>query len=231
MRQPPGDERNSMGQKTNPVGLRLGISRGWDSTWFARGKKYSDYLMEDAEIRRYLKSRLDKARVSKIEILRKPQEVEVVVWTARPGQVIGSKGSNIDRLTSELKVLVGGKSVKTKVQEIRKDRCDATLVADKVARQLEGRVSVRRAMRMAIRDAITDGAEGIKISCAGRLGGAEMSRTNTYHEGRVPLHTLRADIDFARDTAMTNYGTIGVKVWVYHGEVHGYALAEAPDGR
>ncbi len=209
-----------MGQKTNPVGLRLGISRGWDSTWFARGRKYAEYLKEDTDIRRYLGSRLEKARVSRIEIFRKPQEVEVVIWTARPGQVIGSKGSNIDRITNELKVLVGGKTVRTKVQEIRKDRCDATLVADKIARQIEGRVSVRRAMRMAIRDAITDGAEGIKVSCAGRLGGAEMSRVNTYHEGRVPLHTLRADIDFSRETALTTYGTIGVKVWIYNGEVH-----------
>jgi small subunit ribosomal protein S3 len=220
-----------MCQKTNPVGLRLGISRGWDSTWFARGRKYAEYLKEDSDIRRYLGSRLDKARVSRIEILRKPQEVEVVIWTARPGQVIGSKGSNIDRITNELKVLVGGKTVRTKVQEIRKDRCDAVLVADKVARQIEGRVSVRRAMRMAIRDAMTDGAEGVKISCAGRLGGAEMSRVNTYHEGRVPLHTLRADIDFARDVACTTYGTIGVKVWVYHGEVHEPPISGTTDGR
>ncbi len=220
-----------MGQKTNPVGLRLGISRGWDSTWFAKGRKYSEYLKEDADIRRYLGSRLEKARVSRIEILRKPQEVEVVIWTARPGQVIGSKGSNIDRITNELKVLVGGKTVRTKVQEIRKDRCDAVLVADKIARQIEGRVSVRRAMRMAIRDAMTDGAEGVKISCAGRLGGAEMSRVNTYHEGRVPLHTLRADIDFARDVALTTYGTIGVKVWVYHGEIHEPPVSGASDGR
>lgn len=220
-----------MGQKTNPVGLRLGISRGWDSTWFARGRKYAEYLKEDADIRRYLGSRLEKARVSKIEILRKPQEVEVVIWSARPGQVIGSKGSNIDRITNELKVLVGGKTVRTKVQEIRKDRCDATLVADKIARQIEGRVSVRRAMRMAIRDAITDGAEGIKVSCAGRLGGAEMSRVNTYHEGRVPLHTLRADIDFCRETALTNYGAIGVKVWIYHGEIHEPPIPGTVDSR
>ena len=220
-----------MGQKTNPVGLRLGISRGWDSTWFARGRKYAEYLKEDADIRRYLGSRLEKARVSRIEILRKPQEVEVVIWTARPGQVIGSKGSNIDRITNELKVLVGGKTVRTKVQEIRKDRCDAVLVADKIARQIEGRVSVRRAMRMAIRDAMTDGAEGIKVSCAGRLGGADMSRVNTYHEGRVPLHTLRADIDFARDVAKTTYGTIGVKVWIYHGEVHEPPISGTTDGR
>jgi small subunit ribosomal protein S3 len=220
-----------MGQKTNPIGLRLGISRGWDSTWFARGSKYAEYLKEDADIRRYLGSRLDKARVSRIEIYRKPQEVEVVIWTARPGQVIGSKGSNIDRITNELKVLVHGKTVRTKVQEIRKDRCDATLVADKIARQLEGRVSVRRAMRMAIRDAITDGAEGIKVSCAGRLGGAEMSRVNTYHEGRVPLHTLRADIDFAREVAQTTYGSIGVKVWIYHGEIHEPPVSGINEGR
>jgi len=220
-----------MGQKTNPIGLRLGISRGWDSTWFARGRKYAEYLKEDADIRRYLGSRLEKARISRIEILRKPQEVEVIIWTARPGQVIGSKGSNIDRITNELKVLVGGKTVRTKVQEIRKDRCDATLVADKIARQIEGRVSVRRAMRMAIRDAITDGAEGIKVSCAGRLGGAEMSRVNTYHEGRVPLHTLRADVDFAREVALTTYGTIGVKVWIYHGEIHEPPVSGLVDGR
>lgn len=220
-----------MGQKTNPIGLRLGISRGWDSIWFARGRKYAEYLKEDANIRRYLGSRLEKARVSKIEILRKPQEVEVIIWSARPGQVIGSKGSNIDRITNELKVLVGGKAVRTKVQEIRKDRCDAVLVADKIARQIEGRVSVRRAMRMAIRDAITDGAEGIKVSCAGRLGGAEMSRVNTYHEGRVPLHTLRADIDFARETALTTYGTIGVKVWIYHGEIHEPPVSGTMDSR
>ncbi|MCK4506259.1 MAG: 30S ribosomal protein S3 [Candidatus Aegiribacteria sp.] len=220
-----------MGQKTNPVGLRLGISRGWDSTWFARGKKYAEYLKEDTDIRKYLGSRLEKARVSRIEIFRKPQEVEVVIWTARPGQVIGSKGSNIDRITNELKVLVGNKTVRTKVQEIRKDRCDATLVADKIARQLEGRVSVRRAMRMAIRDAMTDGALGIKVSCAGRLGGAEMSRRNTYHEGRVPLHTLRADIDFARDIARTTYGIIGVKVWIYHGEIHEPPISGSVIGR
>ena len=220
-----------MGQKTNPVGLRLGISRGWDSTWFARGKKYAEYLKEDADIRRYLGSRLEKARVSRIEIFRKPQEVEVVIWTARPGQVIGSKGTNIDRITNELKVLVGDKTVRTKVQEIRKDRCDATLVADKIARQLEGRVSVRRAMRMAIRDAMTDGALGIKVSCAGRLGGAEMSRRNTYHEGRVPLHTLRADIDFSREIARTTYGIIGVKVWIYHGEIHEPPISGSEIGR
>ncbi|MCD4849020.1 MAG: 30S ribosomal protein S3 [Candidatus Aegiribacteria sp.] len=220
-----------MGQKTNPVGLRLGISRGWDSTWFARGKKYAEYLKEDTDIRRYLGSRLEKARVSRIEIFRKPQEVEVVIWTARPGQVIGSKGSNIDRITNELKVLVGNKTVRTKVQEIRKDRCDATLVADKIARQLEGRVSVRRAMRMAIRDAMTDGALGIKVSCAGRLGGAEMSRRNTYHEGRVPLHTLRADIDFSREIARTTYGIIGVKVWIYHGEIHEPPISGSAIGR
>lgn len=220
-----------MGQKTNPVGLRLGISRGWDSTWFARGKKYAEYLKEDTDIRRYLGSRLEKARVSRIEIFRKPQEVEVVIWTARPGQVIGSKGSNIDRITNELKVLVGNKTVRTKVQEIRKDRCDATLVADKIARQLEGRVSVKRAMRMAIRDAMTDGALGIKVSCAGRLGGAEMSRRNTYHEGRVPLHTFRADIDFSRDIARTAYGIIGVKVWIYHGEIHEPPISGSVIGR
>lgn len=208
-----------MGQKTNPIGLRLGISRGWDSVWFARGKKFAEYLEEDAKIRKYIRRRLDRAQIAGIIIERKPQEVQVTINTARAGLVIGSRGSTIDKLTKELNFLTG-KTVNTKVEEIRQPERDATLVAENVARQVENRISVRRAMKRAISDAMRTGAEGVKISCAGRLGGAEMSRVNTYHEGRVPLHTLRADIDFARCAARTTYGVIGVKVWIFNGEVH-----------
>lgn len=208
-----------MGQKTNPIGLRLGISRGWDSVWFARGRKFAEYLEEDAKIRKYIHRRLDRAQIAGICIERKPQEVQVTINTARAGLVIGSRGSTIDKLTKELNFLTG-KTVKTKVEEVRQPERNAALVAENVARQLENRISVRRAMKRAISDAMRTGAEGIKISCAGRLGGAEMSRVNTYHEGRVPLHTLRADIDFARCASRTTYGVIGVKVWIYNGEVH-----------
>ena len=207
-----------MGQKTNPVGLRLGINRGWSSTWFARGRDYARYLEEDAKIRKYIRERLDRAQISRIEIERKPQEVHVTIHTARAGLVIGSRGSTIDRLTRELAVVTEGKTVRTKAEELRNPELDARLVADSVVRQIEGRVSVRRAMRRAMQDAMRSGAQGMKIVCAGRLGGAEMSRRNSYHEGRVPLHTLRADIDFARSVARTTYGTIGVKVWIFHGE-------------
>ncbi|MBN1434668.1 30S ribosomal protein S3 [Candidatus Fermentibacterales bacterium] len=207
-----------MGQKTNPIGLRLGITRGWDSVWFARGRKYAEFLEEDARLRRYIRERLDRAQISRIEIERKPQEVQVTIHTARAGLVIGSRGSTIDRLTRELAVVTGGKTVRTKAEEVRNPELDANLVADSVVRQIEGRVSVRRAMKRAMQDAIRSGAQGMKITCSGRLGGAEMSRTNTYHDGRVPLHTLRADIDFARGVARTTYGAIGVKVWVFSGE-------------
>ena len=219
-----------MGQKTNPIGLRLGISRGWDSVWFAKGNKYAVLVKEDADIRKYLGSRLEKAQVARIEIFRKLDDVEIIIWTARPGHVIGSKGSTIDSITQELSVLTSGKKIRVKVEEIRKDRSNAVLIADKIARQLEGRVSVRRAMRMAIRDAMSDGVEGIKVMCSGRLGGAEMSRVNTYHEGRVPLHTFRPDIGFAKDSANTTYGKIGVKVWVYHGEVFERPVSGSNDG-
>lgn len=208
-----------MGQKTNPIGLRLGISRTWDSNWFARGRDFARYIKEDEDIRRYVYRRLERAQLSRVIIERKPQEVNVVISTARPGLVIGSRGSTIDSLTSELKHLTK-KTVKIKVNQVEKPETDAMLVADNVARQLENRVSVRRAMKRTISDTMRAGAEGIKITCSGRLGGAEMSRVNSYHEGRVPLHTLRADIDFARGIARTTYGVIGVKVWIYNGEVH-----------
>lgn len=216
-----------MGQKTNPVGLRLGIIRGWNSVWFARGKRYPEYLKEDAMLRQYIMKRLEKAQISKIEIERKPQEVQVTIHTARAGLVIGARGSMIDLLTRELKIYTG-KSVRTKVEEIRHPERNATLVADSIARQVESRISIRRAMKRAISDSMKAGAEGIKVSCSGRLGGAEMSRTNTYHEGRVPLHTLRADVDFARSIARTTYGVIGVKVWIYNGEIHEYPGQSGP---
>ena len=208
-----------MGQKTNPIGLRLGISRTWDSNWFARGRDFARYIEEDEQIRRYVYRRLERAQLSRIIIERKPQEVNVIISTARPGLVIGSRGSTIDSLTSELKHITK-KTVKIKVNQVEKPETDAMLVADNVARQLENRDSVRRAMKRTISDTMRAGAEGIKIMCSGRLGGAEMSRVNSYHEGRVPLHTLRADIDFARGIARTTYGVIGVKVWIYNGEVH-----------
>ena len=216
-----------MGQKTNPVGLRLGIIRGWNSVWFARGKRYPEYLKEDAMLRQYIMKRLEKAQISKIEIERKPQEVQVTIHTARAGLVIGARGSMIDLLTRELKIYTG-KTVRTKVEEVRHPERNASLVADSIARQVESRISIRRAMKRAISDSMKAGAEGIKVCCSGRLGGAEMSRTNTYHEGRVPLHTLRADVDFARSIARTTYGVIGVKVWIYKGEIHDYPGQTGP---
>lgn len=216
-----------MGQKTNPVGLRLGIIRGWNSVWFARGRRYPEYLKEDAMLRQYIMKRLEKAQISKIEIERKPQEVQVTIHTARAGLVIGARGSMIDLLTRELKIYTG-KTVRTKVEEIRHPERNASLVADSIARQVESRISIRRAMKRAISDSMKAGAEGIKVCCSGRLGGAEMSRTNTYHEGRVPLHTLRADVDFARSIARTTYGVIGVKVWIYNGEIHEYPGQSGP---
>lgn len=216
-----------MGQKTNPVGLRLGIIRGWNSVWFARGKRYPEYLKEDAMLRQYIMKRLEKAQISKIEIERKPQEVQVTIHTARAGLVIGARGSMIDLLTRELKIYTG-KTVRTKVEEVRHPERNASLVADSIARQVESRISIRRAMKRAISDSMKAGAEGIKVCCSGRLGGAEMSRTNTYHEGRVPLHTLRADVDFARSIARTTYGVIGVKVWIYNGEIHDYPGQTGP---
>jgi small subunit ribosomal protein S3 len=206
-----------MGQKTNPIGLRLGISRTWDSIWFARGKKFAEYLEEDMKIRKYIRERMEGAQISKIGIERKPQELQISIYTARAGLVIGSRGSTINKLTKELKILTG-KSVRTLVEEVRRPELDAALVAESIAHQIVKRVSVRRAMKRAISDAMRAGAEGIRVCCAGRLGGAEMSRVNQYHEGKVPLHTLRNKIDFARRVARTTYGTIGVKVWVSQGE-------------
>lgn len=208
-----------MGQKVNPIGLRLGIIKNWNSSWFDE-RNFADKLQEDLKLRKYIRSRLSKAAVSKIEIERTAKRVILTVHTARPGIVIGKKGAEVDKLREELRSLTG-KEVQINIQEIKKPELDAFLVAENVARQLEGKVSFRRAMKKAITSTMRLGAEGIKIMCSGRLGGAEMARTEQYKEGRIPLHTLRADIDYATATSKTTYGAIGVKVWIFNGEVIG----------
>jgi len=207
-----------LGQKVHPIGFRLGIIRTWDSRWFAGKKEFPQLLKEDITLRRYIRNRLKHAAVSKIGIERAPNRVTIDIHTARPGVVIGRRGVEVDRLKEELQYLTG-KEVVLNVHEIRRPELDALLVAENIARQLEGRVSFRRAMKKAVTSAIRAGAEGVKIRCSGRLGGVEIARTHEEKEGRVPLHTLRADIDFARATAYTIYGTIGVKVWIFKGEV------------
>jgi len=206
-----------VGQKTHPVGLRLGIVKTWDSQWFAR-KDFADLLEEDIKIRRYLENRLFNAALSKVVIKRAANKVTVNIATAKPGLVIGRRGTQVDQLRDELKHLTN-KDVYINIDEIKKPDVDASLVAQSIARQLEGRVSFRRAMKRAIQSAMRAGALGIRVHASGRLGGSEMARRETYREGRVPLHTLRADIDFARATAKTTYGTCGVKVWIFHGEI------------
>lgn len=208
-----------MGQKTNPIGFRLGIVKSWNSSWFDE-KGFADKLEEDLRLRKYIRNRLYKAAVSKIEIERTAKKVILTIHTARPGIVIGKKGSEVDHLREELRDLTN-KEVQININEIKKPELDAYLVAENVARQLEGKVSFRRAMKKAIQSSIRLGAEGIKIMCSGRLGGAEMARTEQYKDGRIPLHTLRADIDYASLTAQTTYGSIGVKVWIFNGEVIG----------
>jgi small subunit ribosomal protein S3 len=206
-----------MGQKTNPIGLRLGINRTWDSRWFST-KEYAKWLDEDVRIRKYIKKRLYKAGVAKIEIERSGEKATVNIYTARPGMVIGRKGAEVDMLRDELKH-VSGKEVQINIKDVKKPELNAQLVGEHIAMQLEQRVSFRRAMKKTIASAMRMGALGIRVQCAGRLGGAEMSRREGYHEGRVPLHTLRADIDFARATALTTFGCVGVKVWIYKGEI------------
>lgn len=209
-----------MGQKTNPVGYRLGFIKTWNSQWFAE-KDFSKKLNEDLLIRRYIKRRMADGAVSKIEIERTAKKIVVTVHTARPGVVIGKKGAEVDLLKEELKKLLQKKDIQININEIKHPEVDSYLVAQNIARQLEGKVSFRRAMKRSITSAIRLGAEGIKIVCSGRLGGAEMARTESYKEGRIPLQTLRADIDYATFTAITTYGCIGVKVWIYNGEVIG----------
>jgi small subunit ribosomal protein S3 len=206
-----------LGQKTNPVGLRLGINRMWDSKWFTT-KRYPEWLEEDIMIRRYIKKRLARAGVSSIGVERRGEKVRVHIYTARPGMVIGRKGAEVDFLSEELCHLTD-KQVNIDIKEVKKPELNAQLVAEHIAGQLEQRVSFRRAMKKAIQSAMRMGALGIKVKCSGRLGGAEMSRSEGYMDGRVPLHTLRANIEYARSTAFTTYGTVGVKVWIYLGEV------------
>ena len=216
-----------MGQKTNPIGMRLGIIRTWDSRWFAR-KDYPKLLEEDIFIRKYLKKRLSQAGISRIVIQRAVSKVTINISTARPGLVIGRRGQQVDQLRDELQHITK-KEIFLNIDEVKKPDIDATLVGEHVARQLEQRVSFRRAMKKAIASTMRSGAGGVRIVCSGRLGGAEMARTESYRDGRVPLHTLRADIDFARSTARTIYGTVGVKVWIFKGEVLDKgAAAEAP---
>ena len=208
-----------MGQKANPISLRLGYIRGWDSNWFG-GSNYADKLVEDENIRSYVKARLPKGSISKIIIERTLKLITVTINTARPGIIIGKGGKEVDKLKEELKRRTK-KEVQINIFEIKRPELDARLVADSIARQIEGRVSHKRAMKMAVASTMRMGAEGIKIKISGRLGGAEMARSEGYKEGRIPLHTFRADIDYAVGEAHTSYGRIGVKVWICKGEVFG----------
>jgi small subunit ribosomal protein S3 len=206
-----------LGQKVNPQGLRLNITRTWDSIWYA-DKEYSTYLIEDQKVKKFLKKRLQHAGLSKVNIERTGEQVRIKLFTARPGIVIGKKGAEIEVLKKELEKLITRK-VSLDIQEVRRPEADAQLVAENIAQQLVRRVAFRRAMKKAVSSALRFGVQGIKISCSGRLGGAEMSRCEWVREGRVPLHTLRADVDYALAEANTTYGIIGVKVWIFNGEV------------
>lgn len=207
-----------MGQKVHPNGMRLGIIRDWDAKWFATGREYSAQLIDDQKIREYLKGRLSNAAVSKIRIERNADNINVRIHTARPGIVIGKKGQDIEKLRTQLSQLVSG-VFSVSVEEMRKPEIDAQLVADSIAQQLVGRVAYRRATKRSLQNAMRLGAEGIKIMVSGRLNGAEIARKEWYREGRVPLHTLRADVDYATAEALTTYGILGIKVWIYKGEI------------
>ena len=209
-----------MGQKVHPTGMRLGIVKDHTSVWYADRKNYANYLLSDLQVREFLRKRLSQASISRIEIERPAQTARITVHTARPGIVIGKKGEDVERLRKDLAQMMG-MPVHVNVEEIRKPELDALLVAQNVAQQLERRVQFRRAMRRVIQNAMRLGAEGIKVRVAGRLGGAEIARAEVYHEGRVPLHTLRADIDYATWEANTTYGILGIKVWVFKGEIIG----------
>ena len=209
-----------MGQKVHPVGIRLGVVKNHNSVWYADKNDYSVYLQDDLEVRAYLREKLYEASVSKIEIHRQAQAARVIIHSARPGIVIGKKGEDVEKLRIRLSEMMGI-SVNINIEEIRKPELDALLVAQGISQQLERRVQFRRAMRRAIQNAMRLGAEGIKVRVAGRLGGAEIARSEVYHEGRVPLHTLRADIDYATWEAETTYGILGIKVWIFKGEILG----------
>ena len=205
-----------MGQKTNPIGLRLGIIKSWESRWFSE-KNYSGLLQEDINLRRYLMKRLNSAGISKIVIERPAKLANITLYTSRPGVIIGKKGSDIEKLKKSVTKMVSG-DVNINIVEIKKPELDSQLVADNIAQQLEKRVAFRRAMKRAVQSAMRLGAEGIRVNCSGRLGGAEIARTEWYREGRVPLHTLRADVDYGVSRANTTYGICGVKVWIFKGE-------------
>jgi small subunit ribosomal protein S3 len=207
-----------MGQKVNPRGFRLGIINTWDSRWFTR-KEYARNLHEDIAIRQYLKKRLKSGEVSKIEIIRYPEKVNIIIHTARPGIVIGRKGAEVEAISKELSQFTE-KEIQIKIKEVKNPALDAELVAQNIARQLEGRVSFRRAMKKSITLSRQAGAQGIKVTCGGRLGGAEMSRRESYKDGMIPLHTFRANIDYGFARANTTFGAIGVKVWIYKGEIY-----------
>lgn len=213
-----------MGQKTNPIGLRVGVIRGWDSNWYEK-KSYAPKLKEDSKLRAYIRNRLKKAGISRIVIDRTSKNIIVNIHTSRPGVVIGKSGKEITQLEEELKT-ISNKDVKVQISEIKRPELDAYLVAENIASQIEGRVSYRRAMKMAITAAMRMGAEGIRIMCSGRLAGAEIARAEQYKEGRIPLHTLRADIDYANGRAETVYGSIGIKVWICRGEILGKRVSE-----
>jgi small subunit ribosomal protein S3 len=206
-----------MGQKVNPIGLRLGINRTWDSRWFAR-KGYGDQLLDDLKLRRFLERRLSQAAIARILIERAAKRTRITLHSARPGVVIGKKGADIDKLRGDLTKMTTSE-VSLNIVEIRKPEIEAKLIAEGIAQQLERRVAFRRAMKCAVQSAMRFGAQGIRINCSGRLGGAEIARMEWYREGRVPLHTLRANVDFGYGTAKTTYGTCGVKVWVFKGEI------------
>ncbi|MBT2558959.1 30S ribosomal protein S3 [Hymenobacter sp. ISL-91] len=208
-----------MGQKVNPVGFRLGVIKGWDSNWYG-GKDFADKLVEDEKIRKYINARIPKGGISRIVIERTLKRVTITINTARPGVVIGKGGAEVDKIKDELKQITG-KDVQINIFEIKRPELDAKLVGESIAQQLAARISFRRAMKMSIQAAMRVGAEGIKIQCGGRLGGAEIARSEQYKEGRTPLHTLRADIDYALSEAQTVYGKIGIKVWIMRGEVFG----------
>ena len=210
-----------MGQKVNPISNRLGVIRGWDSNWFG-GKKYGDTLLEDSKIRKYLNVRLAKSSVSRIVIERTLKLITITVCTSRPGQIIGKGGSEVDKLKEELKKITD-KDVQINIFEVKRPELDAQIVASTVARQIEGKIAYRRAVKMAIAATMRSGAEGVKIQVSGRLNGAEMARSEMFKEGRTPLHTLRADIDYALVEAHTKVGVIGVKVWICRGEIYGKA--------
>ncbi|HHT52956.1 MAG: 30S ribosomal protein S3 [Bacteroidales bacterium] len=223
-----------MGQKVNPVGLRLGIIRGWDSNWYG-GKNFASKLVEDDKIRRYLNARLFKAGIAKIFIERTLKLVTVTIHTARPGLIIGKGGAEVDKLKEELKKITG-KDIQINISEVKRPDLEAVLVAQNIAKQIEGRVSYRKAVKTAIGSTMRANAEGIKVTVSGRLGGAEMARSEHFKEGRTPLHTLRADIDYATAEAHTTYGRIGLKVWICKGLVYGQrdlfeAVADAKDSK